>query len=106
MMTLNVEGGANDVESFSFADLRACVEHNDSDFFHRQIAGKLVIFGTLLDSEDRQFTSKRFATELDGSRAPRCALHPAPPTPARFKRSSIAGGYVHAPAARTLLAPE
>ncbi|HEX9471764.1 MAG TPA: adenylate/guanylate cyclase domain-containing protein, partial [Bradyrhizobium sp.] len=104
MMTLNFEGGANDVETFSFADLRACVEHNDSDFFHRQFAGKIVIFGTLLDSEDRKFTSKRFATELDGSRAPRCALPPAPPTAGRFKRSSIAGVYVHATAVRNLVA--
>jgi class 3 adenylate cyclase/CHASE2 domain-containing sensor protein len=104
MMTLNFEGGANDVETFSFADLRACVEHNDSDFFHRQFAGKIVIFGTLLDSEDRKFTSKRFATELDGSRAPRCALPPAPPTAGQFKRSSIAGVYVHATAVRNLVA--
>ena len=102
-LTLNFEGGANDVETFSFADLRTCVERNDTDFFNREFAGKIVIFGTLLDSEDRKLTSKRFATGLDGSRAPRCVLPPAPPTAGQFKRSSIAGVYIHATAVHNLM---
>ena len=103
-MTLNFEGGANDVQTFSFADLRECVERNNTDFFHHEFAGKVVIFGTLLDSEDRKFTSKRFATGLDGARAPRCALPPAPPATGQFKRSSIAGVYIHATAVHNLMA--
>jgi adenylate cyclase len=102
-LTLNFEGGANDVETFSFADLRTCVERNNTDFFNREFAGKIVIFGTLLDSEDRKLTSKRFATGLDGSRAPRCVLPPAPPTAGQFKRSSIAGVYIHATAVHNLM---
>jgi class 3 adenylate cyclase/CHASE2 domain-containing sensor protein len=103
-LTLNFEGGANDVQTFSFADLHSCVERNNSDFFHREFAGKIVIFGTLLDSEDRKITSKRFATGLDGSRAPRCALPPAPQNAGQFKRSSIAGVYIHATAVHNLMA--
>jgi adenylate cyclase len=103
-MTLNFEGGANDVQTFSFADLHACVERNNTDFFQREFGGKIVIFGTLLDSEDRKITSKRLATGLDGSRAPRCALPPAPPTAGQFKRSSIAGVYIHATAVHNLMA--
>jgi len=103
-LTLNFEGGANDVQTFSFADLHGCVERNNTDFFHREFAGKIVIFGALLDSEDRKITSKRFATGLDGSRAPRCALPPAPPTAGQFKRSSIAGVYIHATAVHNLMA--
>src|SRR6202043_4033908 len=103
-MTLNFEGGANDVQTFSFADLRECVERNNTDFFHREFAGKIVILGTLLDSEDRKFTSKRFATGLDGSRAPRCALPPAPPAAGQFKRNSIAGVYIPATAVHNLMA--
>src|SRR5258705_5210255 len=103
-LTLNFEGGANDVHTFSFADLHACVERNNTDFFLREFAGKVVIFGALLDSEDRKITSKRFATGLDGSRAPRCALPPAPPTTGQFKRSSIAGVYIHATAVHNLMA--
>jgi adenylate cyclase len=103
-MTLNFEGGANDVQTYSFADLHTCVEHNNTDFFHREFAGKIVIFGALLDSEDRKLTSKRFATGLDGSRAPRCALPPPPPAAGQFKRSSIAGVYIHATAVHNLMA--
>jgi adenylate cyclase len=102
-MTLNFEGGANDVQTYSFADLHACVERNDIDFFQHEFAGKVVIFGTLLDSQDRKVTSKRFATGLDGSRAARCALPPPPPAPAQFKRSSIAGVYIHATAVHNLM---
>jgi class 3 adenylate cyclase/CHASE2 domain-containing sensor protein len=101
--TLNFEGGGNDVQTFSFADLHACVERSNTEFFQREFAGKVVIFGTLLGTEDRKITSKRFATGLDGSRAPRCALPSAPQTVERFKRSSIAGVYVHATAVDNLI---
>jgi adenylate cyclase len=104
MLTLNFEGGGNDVPTFSFADLRACVERNNTEFFHREFADKIVIFGTLLNSQDRKLTSKRFATGLEGSRAPRCALPPAPPPAGQFKRSTIAGVYVHATAVDNLIA--
>ena len=102
-LTLNFEGGANDIRTFSLADLRACVERNNADFFRREFAGKIVIFGTLLGSEDRKFTSKRLATGLDGARAPRCALPPAQPSPGQFKRGSIAGVYIHATAVHNLM---
>jgi adenylate cyclase len=102
-LTLNFEGGGNDVPTFSFADLWACVERNNTDFFRREFADKVVIFGTLLNSEDRKSTSKRFATGLEGSRAPRCALPPAQPGAGQFKRSTIAGVYVHATAVDNLI---
>ena len=73
-MTLNFEGGADDIPTYSFADLRACAAKDDKDFFRRQFDGKVVIIGTVLDVEDRQLTSKRFATGIEGARAPRCAL--------------------------------
>jgi adenylate cyclase len=103
-LTLNFEGGGNDVQTFSFADLHSCIERHDTDFFRRQFDGKVVIFGTLLDSEDRKLTSKRFATGLDGSRAPRCALPPPAQSAGQFRRSSIAGVYIHATAVHNLMA--
>jgi adenylate cyclase len=101
-LTLNFEGGADDVQTFSLADLRACLESNNTDFFRREFSGKTVLLGTLLDFEDRKLTSKRFTTGLDGSRAPRCAL--PQPVAGKFKRSSIAGVYIHATAVRNLIA--
>jgi adenylate cyclase len=102
-LTLNFEGGSRDIQTFSFADLRACIESNNAEFFRREFSGKIVIFGALLDSEDRKLTSKRFATGLDGSRAPRCALPVAQPVAGQFKRSSIAGVYIHATAVHNLM---
>jgi adenylate cyclase len=102
-LTLNFDGGADDFQTFSLADLRACVERNDQEFFRRHFADRVVIFGTLLDELDRKQTSKRFATGLERSAAPRCAPAAAPSTVARFGRSSIAGVYIHATAVSNLL---
>ena len=102
-MTLNFEGGADDIPTFSFADLRSCAVKGDSDYFRRAFEGKVVIFGTVLDLEDRRLTSKRFATGVEGVRAPRCAVANAPII-AGFKRRSIAGIYIHATAVNNLIA--
>ena len=101
-LTLNFRGGSEDVPTFSFADLRACVENGNSDFFRREFDGKVVVVGTLLDFEDRKLTSKRFVTGPDSAGAPRCAL-PAPAAAARTTRSSIAGVYIHATAVKNLI---
>jgi adenylate cyclase len=102
-LTLNFDGGADDFQTFSLADLRGCVERNDQEFFRRHFADRVVIFGTLLDELDRKQTSKRFATGFERSAAPRCAPAAAPSTAARFGRSSIAGVYIHATAVSNLL---
>ena len=102
-LTLNFDGGAGDFQTFSLADLRACVERNDQEFFRRHFADRVVIFGTLLDEFDRKQTSKRFATGLEQSTAPRCAAAAAPSSAARFGKSSIAGVYIHATAVSNLL---
>ena len=101
-MTVNFEGGADDIPTFSFADLRFCAAGNDKDYFKRWFDGKVVIFGSVLDSEDRRLTSKRFATGLEGVRAPRCTTE-TKPVSATFKRSSIAGVYIHATAVNNLI---
>ena len=75
-LTLNFEGGADAVPTYSLADLRACVEKGDRDFFKRQFDGKIVLLGTLTNLDDRKLTSKRFATGIESARAPRCALPP------------------------------
>ena len=57
-ITLNFAGGSDDIPAFSFADLHACVEKGDKDFFRRHFEGKIVLIGTLLDVGDRKITSK------------------------------------------------
>lgn len=101
-MTLNFRGGGNGVPTYSLADLRACVEKADSEFFRREFGGKVVILGTVLDFEDRKLTSMRLSTGLDGAQAPRCAS-PAPAAGPKTIRSSMAGVFVHATAVKNLL---
>lgn len=101
-MTVNFEAGADDIPTYSFADLRACALKSDKDYFKRAFEGKVVIFGTVLDAEDRRLTSKRFATGHEGSRVTRCAGEGKPVT-TNFRRSSIAGIYIHATAVNNLI---
>ncbi|MGE0734845.1 MAG: CHASE2 domain-containing protein [Alphaproteobacteria bacterium] len=101
-LTLNFNGAAEAVPTFSLADLRACLEKGDMDFFRRNFAGKIVLIGAVLDVEDRKITSKRFAATGEPSRGPRCAL-PSPPETMKFARDTIPGVYVHATAVSNLL---
>ena len=101
-LTLNFRGLGRDVPTFSFADLRACVEKGDRDFFRRAFAGKVVLLGTILNFEDRKLTSMRLAGGHDGTPAARCAL-PAPASIAQNARSDVAGVFVHAAAVRNLI---
>lgn len=101
-LTLNFRGRGRDVPAYSFADLRACVEKGDRDFFHRAFDGKVVLLGTILNFEDRKLTSMRLSRAYDGSPAPRCAL-PAPAGTAQKARSDVAGVFVHATVVRNLI---
>ena len=101
-VTLNFAGGAEDIPTYSLADLRACVEKGDKDFFNRHFGGKVVLFGSVLDVEDRKITSKRFATAPEGARAARCVL-PVHTTGQKFTRDSISGVYIHATAVSNLI---
>jgi adenylate cyclase len=104
-MTVNFEGGADDIPTFSFADLRFCANGNNKEYFRQWFYGKVVIFGSVLDGDDRRLTSKRFATGHEGTRAPRCTTETKPVIVA-FRRSSIAGVYIHATAVNNLVRQE
>ncbi len=101
-MALNFDGGADPIPTYSLADLRACLDKGDSEFFRRNFANKVVLIATVLDVEDRQVTSKRFATAPENPTSQRCAL-PAPPPSTIFARDSTAGVYTHATAVNNLI---
>jgi serine phosphatase RsbU (regulator of sigma subunit)/CHASE2 domain-containing sensor protein len=101
MLTLDFAAGAGDIPTYSLADLRACAEKDDNDFFRRQFAGKVVLIGTVLDVEDRKITSARFALAPEGARGARCAL--TPPAAQTFVRDSISGVYIQATAVNNLI---
>jgi len=103
---INYDTGPGDIPAYSFADLWACAQARDADYFRSAFAGKIVLIGLALDLEDRSLTAKRFATaEHNTWQQPRCALEA---DPERFgaivDRRTIPGIYVHAAAINTLIA--
>ncbi|WP_298241411.1 adenylate/guanylate cyclase domain-containing protein [uncultured Bradyrhizobium sp.] len=101
-VALNFRGLGRDIPTYSFADLRACVEKGDRDFFRRAFDGKVVLLGTILNFEDRKLTSMRLSGGHDGTPAERCAL-PAPASTPQKARSDVAGVFVHATVVRNLI---
>ena len=103
-MTLNFDGGSDDIPTYSLADLRACLESGNTEFFRRNFQGKVVLFGSTLDFQDRKMTSKRFATAPSERKTERCA---APATKIEsIARGSTDGVYIQATAINNLLRRE
>jgi adenylate cyclase len=103
-MTLNFAGGSDDIPTYSFADLHACLEKGDSAFFQRNFGGKVVLIGSTLDFEDDKLTSKRFATAPRHASVERCAIVAGKDT--TTARRSIDGVYIHATAINNLMRGE
>ena len=101
-LTLNFRDMGRDVPTYSFADLRACVEKGDTDFFRRAFDGKVVLLGSILTFDDRKLTSMHLSGGYDGTPGARCAL-PAPAHAVQKARSDIAGVFVHATVIRNLI---
>jgi adenylate cyclase len=103
-MILNFDGGADDIPTYSFADLSACLDKGDEDFFRRNFAGKIVLLGSRLDLGDLKLTSKRFATAPPTRPWERCATPPGAGAP--IARSLIDGVFVHATAINNIVRHE
>jgi len=104
-VALNFPAGSNAVPTYSFADLAACAAAGKSSYFQKHFKGKVVLFGTVLDVEDRKLTSKRFITGEEGAKTTeRChlpvmtSLHQA-----GIVRDAIPGVYIHATAVNNLI---
>jgi adenylate cyclase len=68
----------------------------------RAFSDKIVLFGTLLDVEDRKVTSKRFATAPESAGGARC-VYPARPQAPVPVSNTLSGVYVHATAVSNLI---
>lgn len=105
-MLLRFSGGAAVAPTYSLADLHACSEAGDAEYFAKAFAGKIVLFGVVLDVEDRKLTSKRLITAGPGVPSPtRCRL-PAMPgigEGSTRDRDTVPGVYLHATAVNNLL---
>ena len=96
-------GGSDDIPSYSLADLRACLDKGDREFFRRHFADKAVIVGSDIASADQILTSKRFANPLLPQKSERCAS-PAPAGALRGR--SMSGVYFQAMAVDNLIRGE
>ena len=103
---INYNTGPGDVPVYSMADLFACAQAGKTDYFKRAFAGKVVLFGEVVDVEDRHEAAKRFEwNEAASARAApaRCALAADPKRfAAVVDRKSTPGVEIHAAAINTL----
>jgi adenylate cyclase len=89
-----------EVPIYEFADIAACAQAGNLDFFRREFAGRIVIVGLILDVEDRHATARRLLAEpSDHEPAARCG--PAQSAELGTGRFTMAGTLVHAIAATT-----
>ena len=104
-MILNFYGAANPIPTLSLADIYRCVETNKLDFLEEHLSGKIVLFGSVLDVEDRKLTSKRFITVKEEiGQTQRCSF---PVMSGLYRddlvRDTIPGVFVHATAINNLM---
>jgi len=98
-LTLNF--GARVIPWFSLADLRLCLESGDTEFFRRNFAGKALVLGTIVETEDRVMSSMRFSTTPIAASGERCG---APsPAPALFRGGAIPGIFLQATGVANLM---
>ena len=101
-MTLNFDGGADDIPTYSFADLLRLRRKGRQRLLPSQLSRtRSCSSATVLDVEDRNVTSKRFATSPEDADR-RCAARCRRRRGVRFARNSIAGVYIHATAVNNL----
>jgi adenylate cyclase len=105
-MAVRFAGGVIDVPTYSLADLHACIEKGDSEYFRRAFQNKIVLIGAVLDLEDRKLTAKRWITSSPSVQTGRCALPVMPGVgdgSTVKDREEIAGVYLHAAAISNLI---
>ena len=101
---LNFDQAATAIPTYSVADLHACAEAGNAEFFRTHFSGKIVLLGLVLDIEDRKLSSARLFTDggplgpVEGCVTPENTLrHPA------NDRSTLPGVYLHAVAIHNLV---
>ena len=101
---INYNTGAEDIPTFSLADLHGCDGEAGTSFFARHFKDKIVLIGSTLDIEDRHLTAKRFAKPHDPDYRPdRCQLPLAGnPGGAPVERRTLPGVFIHAAAIHTV----
>jgi adenylate cyclase len=101
LLNFNTQPGS--IPTYSLADLQACAAAGKDEYFHTHFAGRIVVFATVLDVEDRRLTTRHLVPAVDGSVAPPRCVHPVMNLETAA-RDSTPGVYIHATAVNNLLA--
>lgn len=104
-MLINFDDSQAGIPTYSMADLLACAETGNTDFFERHFADRVVLIGGVLDLEDRKLSSLRFTAEPDvAAFTDRCILEPLPGLmDPNLVRDTLPGVYLHAFAINNLI---
>ena len=104
-MLINFNTQPNYIPSYSIADIYACAQKGDTEYFKRHFKDKIVLLGAVLGLEDRKKASSHFANTREGLNAPeRCVIkYDAEKYASTAVRDDIPGVYVHANAINNLL---
>jgi adenylate cyclase len=107
-IAVNFDGGPGAIPTYSLADLSACTQKGDDDFFRRHFDGKVVLVGVVLDVEDRKLTSQRFIAAPEGLGLPERCVNPVMSELyiEGLRRDTIPAVYIHAQAINNLLRDE
>ena len=104
-MLINFNTTPDYIPSYSLADIYACTEKGNNDYFKKHFNNKVVILGAVLGLEDRKKASSHFANTREGLTTPeRCDIkYNAKRFASTSVRDDIAGVYIHAQAINNLL---
>jgi adenylate cyclase len=107
-LTVNFDGGPGAIPTYSLADLSACAQKGDGEFFRHHFDGKVVLVGVVLDVEDRKLTSQRLITAPEGLGLPERCVNPVMSELyiEGLRRDTIPAVYIHAQAINNLLRGE
>ena len=104
-MALNFDSVDNAIPTMSLADIHRCAVDKKVEFLREHLAGKVVLFGSVLDVEDRKLTSKRFITAREDIGDTQRCIYPVMTGLYRndLVRDTIPGVFVHATAINNLM---
>ncbi len=104
-MLINFNTQPDFIPSYSLADIYACSQKGNTDYFKRHFKNKVVILGAVLGLEDRKKAASHLANSREGLNVPeRCILpYDANKYASTEIRDDISGVYIHAQAINNIL---
>lgn len=101
-LTVKFDGNEGAIPTYALADLLACVQAGNTEYFRNHFSDKIVVFGLVSDIEDRKTLSNRFIVHGDMVGAPAPCTNEYEYITSE-PRSAQPGVYLHATAVNNLI---